>query len=114
MAVACPSPDRRCADLINVEWLLDRSWCLVYNLGMTDKLPPYFIDLVLDAALKSFWTKKVLQQFLRRCDVSEQFIAIWTPEESKREFLYRLFPLLEKTNKGKSVIKLMATRLSEQ
>lgn len=81
---------------------------------MADKLQPYFIDLVLDAALKSFWTRRALQQFLRRCHVSEQFLATWSSEETKRDFLYRLFPLLEKTDKGNSVIKLMATSLSEQ
>jgi hypothetical protein len=81
---------------------------------MTDKLPPYFIDLVLDATLKSFWTRRALQQFLRRCHVSDQFLATWSSEETKRDFLYRLFPLLEKADKGTSIIKLMATSLSEQ
>jgi len=81
---------------------------------MADKLPSYFIDLVSDAALKSFWTRRALYQFLRRCHVSEQFLATWSPDETKRDFLYRLFPVLEKGDKGKSVIKLMATSLSEQ
>jgi hypothetical protein len=81
---------------------------------VADKLQPYFIDLVLDAALKSFWTRMALRQFLRRCHVSDQFLATWSSEETKRDFLYRLFPLLEKTDKGQSVIKLMATALSEQ
>jgi hypothetical protein len=67
---------------------------------MGDKLPPYFIDLVLDATLKSFWTKRALSQFLRRCHVSEAFLATWGSEETKRDFLYRLFPKMEKSDKG--------------
>jgi hypothetical protein len=81
---------------------------------MRETLPPHFIDLVFDAALKSFWTRRALHNFLRRCHVSEQFLAIWNQEESKRDLLYRLFPVLEKTEKGKSVIKLMARHLADQ
>jgi hypothetical protein len=81
---------------------------------MADKLLSYFIDLVLDATLKSFWTRRALRQFLRRCHVSEQFLATWSSDETKRDFLYRLFPLLEKADRGESIIRLMATFLSEQ
>lgn len=81
---------------------------------MAEKLPPYFIDLVLDAALKSFWTKRALSEFLRRCYVSESFLATWSTEERKRDFLYRLFPQIEKSDKGKSVIKQMAIYLADQ
>src|ERR1700755_3119253 len=80
---------------------------------MGDKLPPHFIDLVLDAALKSFWRKKALIQFLRRCHISEAFLATWRAEETKRDFLYRLFPKMESSAKGESAIKQMAVNLAE-
>src|SRR2546427_150154 len=48
---------------------------------MPGLLPPHFIELVFDAALKSFWTRRALQAFLRRNHVSEQFLATWSPEE---------------------------------
>lgn len=81
---------------------------------MGEKLPPYFIDLVLDATLKSFWSRAALRQFLRRCHISEAFLSRWNADESKRNFLYRLFPELEKSEKGSSVIKQMAFYLAEQ
>jgi len=81
---------------------------------MSDALPPHFIDLVFDAALKSFWTRRALHSFLRRCHVSQQFLATWSHEESKRDLLYRLFPLLESNANGRSVIKTMAKHLADQ
>lgn len=81
---------------------------------MPDALPPHFIDLVFEAAHKSFWTRRALHSFLRRCHVAESFLATWTPDESKRDFLYRLFPLLEKNSKGPAVIKEMAKNLADQ
>jgi DNA phosphorothioation-dependent restriction protein DptG len=69
---------------------------------------------VFEAAHKSFWTRSALHRFLRRCHVAESFLATWTQDESKRDFLYRLFPLLEKNSKGPSVIKEMARHLADQ
>lgn len=81
---------------------------------MSQSLPSHFIDLVRDALLKSFWRKPTLRQFLSRHRVKDAFLATWTPEETKREILDRLFPKLEKTDEGQQVIKQMAVSLSEQ
>ena len=64
---------------------------------MKTKLTPYYIDLIYDACLKSFWRKQALAKFLRRCGISESFLATWGPEESKRDFIDRLFLELPKT-----------------
>jgi hypothetical protein len=81
---------------------------------MPGALPPHFIDLVFEAAHKSFWRRSALHSFLRRCHVAESFLATWTTDESKRDFLNRLFPLLEKSSKGQLVIKKMARSLADQ
>jgi len=81
---------------------------------MPSRLPPHFIDLVYDALLKSFWTKKALKNFLRRSHVAESFLSQLDHSESKREWLDRLFPKLEDTDRGQSLIQQMARSLSEQ
>lgn len=62
---------------------------------LRDQLPPHYLELVADAALKSYWRRKALWTFLRRCGVSESFLATWLKDESKRDLLNRLFPKLE-------------------
>jgi hypothetical protein len=84
------------------------------EMAMPERLPPHFIDLVADAALKAFWRRRSLQLFLQRCGVKESFFATWAPEESKRDLLYRLFPRLETTDAGVRVIKKIAQNLAEQ
>jgi len=81
---------------------------------MAESLPPHFLDLVADAALKSFWRRRALREFLRRSGIAESFLSSWTEDETKRDLLYRLFPLLERNDKGSSVIKQMAVHLAEQ
>lgn len=81
---------------------------------MSERLPPHFLELVYDAALKSFWTKKGLKRFLRRSHIAESFLAQLSETESKRDWLDRLFPKLEGTDKGQRVIREMATTLAEQ
>lgn len=77
-------------------------------------LPPHFVDLVNDALLKSFWTKKALRNFLRRSHIAESFLAQLSPEETKREWLDRLFPLLERAERGPALIQQMARSLVDQ
>jgi hypothetical protein len=60
-------------------------------------IPPHYRDLVADAALQSYWRKRALAQFLKRCGVKESFLATLAAEESKRDLLHRLFPRLEET-----------------
>ena len=81
---------------------------------MNQQLPSHFLDLVHDALLKSFWRRRALLAFLRRHRISESFLASWDNSESKRDFLARLFPKLESSQKGPLVIKKMAISLAEQ
>ena len=81
---------------------------------MATRLAPHFIELVYDALLKSFWRKKALRNFLRRSHISDAFLGQLSEDESKRDWLDRLFPRLEETEKGQAVIEQMAESLAEQ
>jgi hypothetical protein len=81
---------------------------------MTDCLAPHYLELVADAALKSYWRHQALWRFLHRCGISERFLATWRKPESKREFLTRLFPKLESTDAGLRLINRMADALVQQ
>jgi len=81
---------------------------------MTNCLSPHYLDLVADAALKSYWRHQALWRFLRRCGISDNFLATWIKPESKREFLTRLFPKLESTEAGVRLINRMADALVQQ
>jgi len=81
---------------------------------MKTKLTPYYVNLVYDACLKSFWRKKALSKFLRQCGVADTFINGWVPQESKREFLDRLFAELPKSDRGRSGLLRMAAFLMDQ
>lgn len=80
---------------------------------MAAKITPRLIDLTYEAALKSYWRKNALRKFLRASHVADSFLATWAEDESKREFLDRLFHKLQKSDKGKAVIFQMARSLSE-
>ncbi|WP_201793986.1 hypothetical protein [Escherichia coli] len=75
---------------------------------------PVLITLVYEALLRSFWRKPALKKFLLSSHISESFISTWREDESKRNFLDRLFPKLQSSTKGKNVICHMAVNLSEQ
>lgn len=75
---------------------------------------PYFVQLIYEAALKSFWRKGALRKFLRQCRVSENFLATWGQEESKRDFLDRLFAQLQAKEVGQKALWQMARFLAEQ
>jgi hypothetical protein len=77
-------------------------------------LPPYFLDLVQDALLKSYWRKKPFKAFLRRCHISENYLAQLPENESKRESIDRLFQKLERTDSGQRLIRKMAAALAVQ
>lgn len=81
---------------------------------MAVRITPHLIQLTYEAALKSFWRKEGLKKFLRECHVSSTFIANWASEESKREFLDRMFESLQKSDRGKAVIHQMAVFLADQ
>lgn len=81
---------------------------------MKTRLTPYYIELFYDACLKSFWRKKALSKFLRNCGVAQGFIATWGPDETKRDFLDRLFLELLKSDRGRQGVLRMAACLVEQ
>ena len=81
---------------------------------MMTRITPYYISLIYDSALKSFWRKKSLRLFLRECNISESYLSSWNEDESKRDFLSRLFSKLPKNDKGRITLIKMATYLSEQ
>jgi hypothetical protein len=78
------------------------------------RLTPYYLDLVYEACLKSFWRKKSLSNFLRQCGGAESFLATWAAEETKREFLDRLFVKLPATDRSRQVLLIIAKNLMEQ
>jgi hypothetical protein len=77
-------------------------------------LPPHFVELVQDALLKSYWRRKAFRNALRRNGVTENFLATWHADESKRDLLNRLMPALEATERGPAVIKQLAVHLADQ
>lgn len=81
---------------------------------MKSRITPYYLDLIYDTALKSFWRKKALRKFLRECGISENFLSTWSSEETKREFLDRLFYKLPKTDSGRLAVARIAKYLIEQ
>lgn len=82
---------------------------------MRYQLPPHYLELVTDAALKSYWRKQALRTFLRRSGVSESFLATWANEETKRDLLNRLFPKLEQAgDSGIRLVNRMADALIQQ
>ena len=81
---------------------------------MKTRLTPHYISLVYECCLRSFWRRKALTQFLRQCNVSEGFLESWTPDETKRDVLDRLFLELPKTDRGRSALARMAGFLMEQ
>lgn len=81
---------------------------------MPSRLPPHFVELLYDALLKSFWRKKALRSFLLRSYITESFVSSLSNEETKKEWLDRLFPRLEETDRGQALLQKMARSLSEQ
>lgn len=81
---------------------------------MATKITPRLIELTYESALKAYWRKNALRKFLRASHVAEPFVSSWGNEESKREFLDRLFEKLQAIDNGKAVIFQMARNLSEQ
>ncbi|HEV3076488.1 MAG TPA: hypothetical protein VHB47_18840 [Thermoanaerobaculia bacterium] len=81
---------------------------------MAKRLSPTFVALVYEATLRSFWRKKTLSRFLRHGGIAASFLAGWTPDESKRDFLDRLFAKLPSVTKGPEIILAIARDLAYQ
>jgi len=80
---------------------------------MTVKFTPRLVDLTYEAVLSCYWFKPSLRKFLRSAHISESFLATWGSGETKREFLDRLFLLLQGSEKNKQVLGQMALSVSE-
>ena len=81
---------------------------------MVTRLPTHFLDLVYDALLKSFWYKKTLRSFLRRSGIPTSLLGDLSEDESKRDWLDRIFPKLEDSEQGQVIIQQMAHALADQ
>ena len=81
---------------------------------MPTQLHPNLIELVYDAAWKSFWRKEALRKFVRECGIKESFISTWSSDESKRDFLDRLFRHLQNSDNGRGAILRMARFLASK
>lgn len=81
---------------------------------MKTRFTPHLVDLCYNAALKSFWFKRGLRKFLRECGISQTYLNSWASDESKRDFLDRLFEKLSASDNGRLVIVKMAKSLIEQ
>jgi hypothetical protein len=78
------------------------------------RLAASFANLVHEATLKSYWRRKSLWRFLRQAGVAESFLATWNEEESKRDFLDRLFAKLPDQAGGQERILSLARDLAQQ
>lgn len=81
---------------------------------MSKRLSANFMTLVFEAALQSFWRRKSLWRFLRQAGINEGFLATWREDESKRQFLDRLFAKLPGLKGGQKLILVMARDLAQQ
>jgi hypothetical protein len=81
---------------------------------MAKRLAASFVAVAFEAALKSFWRRKALARFLRQAGVADSFLGSWGPDESKRDFLDRLFSRLPDAPKGQEVLLRMARDLAQQ
>lgn len=54
---------------------------------MKSRITPYYVDLIYDAALKSFWRKSALRKFLRECGISEIFLPHGVLMKPRETFL---------------------------
>lgn len=81
---------------------------------MPDRLPPHYVELVTDAALKVYWYKASFRTFLRGSGVSEATISSWAADESKRDLLARLMARVQNSDSGIRIITAMADGLLDQ
>lgn len=79
---------------------------------MRSQFTPHLVDLTFDAALRSFWRKSALSSFLQKSEIAG--LPSWLPDESKRDYLGRVFEHLRATDRGKAKILQLAIFLAEQ
>lgn len=81
---------------------------------MRSRFTPQLVELCFSAAHCSFWRKKTLRRFLEQCDVPSAFLSTWHSDETKRDFLERLFAQLPKSDAGRVTVLKLAKSLAEQ
>jgi hypothetical protein len=81
---------------------------------MAKRLAASFVTLVYETTLKSFWRRNALSRFLRQAGIAQSFISSWESQESKRQFLDRLFAKLPDQPRGQDLILAMARDLAQQ
>lgn len=72
------------------------------------------MNLIHEAMLKSYWRRKALWRFLRNAGIAESFLATWRDDESKRDFLDRLFANLPDQSGGHDILLSLARNLAQQ
>lgn len=81
---------------------------------MAKRLAASFVNLIHEATLKSYWRRKALWRFLRQIGIAESFLATWIAEESKRDFLDRLFAKLPERTHAQELLLSLARDLAQQ
>ena len=80
---------------------------------MATATTPRLVELTYEAALTAYWRKNALRKFLSGAGVTSSFLATWAHDESKRQFLDRLFPKLQASARGQAAVLRMARALAE-
>jgi len=81
---------------------------------MKTRFTPQLVELCFSAAHCSFWRKKTLRRFLEQCDVPRAYLSTWHSDETKRDFLERLFEQLPQSDAGRVTVLKLAKSLAEQ
>jgi hypothetical protein len=81
---------------------------------MSKRLAASVVTLIYEATLKSFWRRNALSRFLRQAGISQSFISSWGAQESKRQFLDRLFATLPDQPMGQDLLLAIAHDLAQQ
>ncbi len=81
---------------------------------MRVEVTPDLVELAYNAALACYWRKPALTNFLRSCGVEEKDSIFLNQQETKRQFLDRLFPKLQKTDGGLGIVARIALELSQK
>ena len=80
---------------------------------MAKKLSPIFVDLTQDTLLKVFWFKNSLRLFLQQQNISNDILAQWHSDQTKRDFVTYVFTQLVNDEKGQNIILSIARSLSD-
>jgi len=80
---------------------------------MEKRLVAAFIELTYDALLKVFWYKSTLRFFFQQHGIKDSVLASWHADQSKRDYMAWLWPLLVRNDRGHAVILKMARSLAE-